>query len=53
MKKRRNNYTAEKKVTIIKRHVIDKIPVSNICDQYNMQSTVFYRRQKVMEEHVK
>jgi transposase-like protein len=51
MKKKRNNYTPEKKVTIIKRHLIDKIPVSDICDQYNMQPTVFYRWQKEFFEN--
>jgi transposase len=51
MKKRRYNYTAEEKVFILKRHLIDKIPVSDICDQYHMQPTVFYRWQKEFFEN--
>lgn len=51
MKKRRHNYTPAEKVTIIKRHLVDKIPVSNLCDQYNLQPTVFYRWQKEFFEH--
>ncbi|NOX25794.1 MAG: transposase [Deltaproteobacteria bacterium] len=51
MKKKRNNYTPEEKVAIIKRHLIDKIPVSDICDQYNMKPTVFYRWQKEFFEN--
>lgn len=51
MKKRRHNYTPEEKVIILKRHLIDKVPVSDICDQYNMQPTVFYRWQKEFFEN--
>ena len=46
MKKKRYNYTPDEKVTILKRHLVDKIPVSDICDQYHLQPTVFYRWQK-------
>ncbi len=51
MKKKRNKYTPEAKVSIIKRHLVDKIPVSDICDQYNMKPTVFYRWQKEFFEN--
>ena len=46
MKKKRRNYTSEEKVAILKRHLVDKVPVSDLCDQYNLQPTVFYRWQK-------
>lgn len=45
MKRKRNSYTPEEKVIILKRHLVDKIPVSDLCDQYNLQPTVFYRWQ--------
>ena len=51
MKKRRHNYTPDEKVAILKRHLVDKIPVSDICDQYNLQPTVFYRWQKEFFEN--
>jgi len=51
MRKRRYNYTAEEKVTLIKRHLIDKVPVSDICDQNSLQPTVFYRWQKEFFEN--
>ncbi len=51
MKKKRNNYTPEEKVLILKRHLIDKIPVSDLCDKYNLQPTVFYRWQKEFFEN--
>lgn len=46
MKKKRRKYTPEEKVFILKRHLVDKVPVSDLCDEYNLQPTVFYRWQK-------
>lgn len=46
MRKKRHNYTAQEKVAILKRHLLDKVPVSDLCDEYNLQPTVFYRWQK-------
>jgi transposase len=51
MKKKRHNYTPEEKVMLLKRHLVDKIPVSDICDQSNLQPTVFYRWQKEFFEN--
>ena len=51
MKKKRHSYTPEEKVIILKRHLIDKVPVSDICDKYNLQPTVFYRWQKEFFEN--
>lgn len=51
MKKKRYNYRPEEKVAILKRHLVDQVPVSDLCDQYNLQPTVFYRWQKEFFEH--
>ena len=51
MKKKRYNYRPEEKVVILKRHLVDRVPVSDLCDQYNLQPTVFYRWQKEFFEH--
>ncbi len=51
MKRRRNNYTAEEKVSILKRHLVDKVPVSDLCDTHNLSPTVFYRWQKQFFEN--
>jgi len=51
MKKHRKRYPAEEKVAILRRHLIDKIPVSDLCDQYELQPTVFYRWQKQFFEN--
>lgn len=51
MKKKRKNYTPKEKVTILKKHLVDRIPVSDLCDQYNLQPTVFYVWQKKFFEN--
>lgn len=51
MKKRRYNYKSEEKVVILKQHLIDRVPVSDICDKYKLQPTVFYRWQKEFFEN--
>jgi transposase-like protein len=51
MKKKRKNYLSEEIVAILKRHLIDKVPVSDLCDEYSLHPTVFYRWQKEFFEH--
>ena len=46
MIKKRKNYPATEKVAIIKRHLVDKVPVSDLCDQHGIHPTLFYRWQK-------
>ena len=46
MSKKRKNYNAEEKVIILKKHLLNKVAVSDICDQYELHPTVFYRWQK-------
>jgi transposase-like protein len=45
MRKKLKNYTPEEKVRILKEHLINGIPVSEICDQHQLQPIVFYRWQ--------
>ena len=51
MRKKRHNYTPKEKVAILKRHLIDHVPVSNLCDEYELQPTVFYDWQKQFFEN--
>ena len=46
MSKKRKNYSPERKVEILKQHLVDKVPVSDLCDQFGLHPTVFYRWQK-------
>lgn len=45
MKQQRRSFTPEEKVRILKRHLVDKVPVSTLCDELGLQPTVFYRWQ--------
>ena len=51
MKKPRKHYTAEEKVAILRRHLLDKEPVSSLCDELGLQPTVLYRWQKEFFEN--
>jgi transposase len=50
-RKDRTNYGAEEKVAILRRHLLDHVPVSELCDQYKLHPTVFYRWQKQFFEN--
>ena len=51
MKKQRKHYTAEEKVAILRRHLLEKVPISELCDELGLQPTVFYRWQKEFFEN--
>ena len=51
MRKKRAYYTADEKVNIIRKHLLEKVPISDLCEQHKLPPTVFYRRQKQLFEH--
>jgi len=51
MRKRRKNYSPAEKVAILRRHLIDKVPVSDLCDELQLQPTQFYSWQKQFFEN--
>ena len=51
MRKQRRNFTAEQKAAILREHLLDKVPVSDLCEKHDLQPTVFYRWQKEMFEN--
>ncbi len=51
MKKQRKHYTAEEKVAILRRRLLDQVPISSLCDELGLQPTVFYRWQKEFFEN--
>jgi transposase len=51
MRKRRKNYSPVEKVAILRRHLIDKVPVSDLCDELQLQPTQFYSWQKQFFEN--
>jgi len=38
----RKHHTPEEKVSILRRHFIEKVPVSNFCQEFGLHPTVFY-----------
>ena len=51
MKKHRKHYTPEEKVAILRRHLVEGVPISDLCDESGLQPTVFYRWQKEFFEN--
>jgi transposase len=46
MKTKRKQYSGEEKVAILRRHLLDGVAVSDLCDEYGLHPNVFYRWQK-------
>ncbi len=46
----RRNYSPQQKVAILKKHLIEKVALSDLCEQYGIHPTVFYRWQKAFFE---
>ena len=51
MVKGRRKFTAEQKVAILRRHLLDHVPVSDVCDEYGIKPNLFYRWQKMLFEN--
>lgn len=48
----RREFTPEQKATILRRHLADDVPVSDLCDEYKIQPTLFYLWQRQALEHL-
>ena len=42
MTKQRRHFAGTEKVAILKRHLLDKVPVSDLCDQLDLYPNQFY-----------
>jgi transposase len=51
MSNQRKHYTAQDKVAILRLHLLEQKPVSDLCDQYQIHPTLFYRWQKEFFEN--
>lgn len=49
--RQRRRFEPEEKVAIVRRHLLEQVPVSDLCDEYGIQPTVFYRWQKQLFEN--
>ncbi len=49
-KRRRRQFTVEQKAAILRRHFVDKVPVSDVCDEHGIQPSMFFRwRQQLFD----
>lgn len=39
---RRRQFTPEDKAAILRRHLVHKVPVSDLCDEYHIQPSLVY-----------
>lgn len=51
MRKERKHFTPEEKVAILRRHLVDKVPVSELCEELGLRPTMFYHWQKELFEN--
>ena len=51
MVNRRKKFCPEEKVRLLRLHLVEKVPVSDICDQHGLNPNVFYRWQQQFFEN--
>jgi transposase len=50
-KQTRRHFTPQEKVAIVKRHLLENVPVSNLCDEFAINPTLFYQWQRQLFEN--
>ena len=51
MSRTRRNFTGSEKVAILKRHLVENVPVSDLCEEYKLNPNLFYRWQREFFEN--
>jgi transposase-like protein len=51
MNSERRHLSPQEKVAALKRHLLENVPVSTLCDQLGIAPTLFYRWQKELFEN--
>jgi len=51
MTKTRRKFSPQEKVAILRRHLLEKVPVSDLCDELHLAPNLFYRWQKEFFEN--
>ncbi len=47
----RRHFSPQQKVVIVKEHLVDGVPISELCDRHQIQPTQFYLWQKQLFEN--
>ncbi|MEM7587696.1 MAG: transposase [Acidobacteriota bacterium] len=50
-RRRRRKFSPDEKAAILRRHLSDKVPVSDLCEEYKLQPSVFYQWQRQLLDH--
>lgn len=48
----RRKFTTEQKVAILRRYLVDKVPISDVCDEYKIQPSLLYLWQRQLFENM-
>jgi transposase len=51
-KRARRPFTADQKAEILRRHMVDKVPVSDLCNELGLQPSLFYQWQRQALENL-
>jgi transposase len=51
MTRERKTWNAAEKLAILKRHLVEKVPISELCDQYGVHPSHLYYWQAQLFEH--
>jgi transposase-like protein len=47
----RRHFSPQQKVAIVKQHLVDGVPISDLCDKHHLQPAQFYQWQKQLFEN--
>ena len=50
-KQTRRHFTPQEKIAILKRHLLEGIPISDLCNEYRINPTLFYQWQRQLFEN--
>ena len=51
MTRSRRHFGDEEKAAVVRRHLVDKVPVSDLCDELDLRPTQIYQWQKLLFEN--
>ena len=51
MSNARRRFGKDRKATILKRYLVDKVPISDLCDEYGIKPNQIYAWQKILFDH--
>ncbi len=51
MTKSRRRFGTDQKAAILKRYLVDKVPLSDLCDEYGIKPNQIYGWQKILFDH--